>query len=405
MSIDIRTAPSLTTRRPRLLLWSGADERAAQQARTALAAGLDSPERVLRRGGPGPVRGAVVTTVAGAARDLADAPSSPARPGGPRPLALLLPGQGSQHAGMATALYRDEPVFRHAVDDVLDRWLPEGAAMREDWLGDSPAVCIDDVRRAQPLLFAVDHGLGQLLLSWGVVPSALLGHSAGEVAAATLAGVFTVAEAVDLVRGRVTAAVPIPSGGMIAVAAGEVELAPYLAGQVAVAAVNAGRQTMLAGPQDQLDAVAARLEADGVTLRVVPATTPFHSPAMEPAVAVAEAGFRAAPRAPRLPVWSGYTARPLTAQDAGSARFWARQIADPVRFGPALTALLDEGDRLLVEVGPGQTLTAFARRQRAVRTGASAVLPMLPGGATGDGTAVLGVAAALWLEGHDVTVS
>ncbi|MFF5449524.1 acyltransferase domain-containing protein [Streptomyces sp. NPDC012888] len=386
----------------RLLCWAGsdpADERAARaRVAGALRAGAPPPPPV-----PGPVRGAVVTTAARALDDLAAAPVRRAPAGGPRPVALLLPGQGSQHQGMATGLYRDEPVFRAAVDDVLERWGAEGEAIRADWLGTGtgPGIPIDDVRRAQPLLFAVDHGLGRLLLGWGVTPAEALGHSAGEVVAATLAGVLTVAEAAALVHGRVRAAARVPAGGMLAVAASTRTLRPYLSGQVAVAAVNAPRRTLLAGPRAELAAVTARLTADGLTARPVPATTPFHSPAMEPAVAAAEPAFRTPPGPPRFPVRSGYTGRLLTAGEAGSPRFWARQIADTVHFGPALTAMLDGGDRLLVECGPGRTLSALAHQQPAVRTGGSTVLSMLPGDRP-DRAAALDVAAALWCEGHDL---
>ncbi|REE99959.1 acyltransferase domain-containing protein [Thermomonospora umbrina] len=388
-----------------LLCWAGTDPAGERVARARVAdslrAGAPPPRPV-----PGPVRGAVVTTAARALDDLAAAPVRRVPAGGPRPVALLFPGQGSQHPGMATGLYRDEPVFRAAVDDVLEMWGAEGEAIRADWLGTGAGagIPIDDVRRSQPLLFAVDHGLGWLLLSWGVPPTEALGHSAGEVVAATLAGVFTVAEAVALVRGRVRAAVPIPPGGMLAVAASVDALGPYLSGQVAVAAVNAARRTVLAGPRAELAVVAARLAFDGLAVRPVPGTTPFHSPAMEPAVAAAERAFDASPGPARFPVRSGYTGRLLTADDAGSARFWARQMADTVRFGPALTALLDGGDRLLVECGPGGTLSALALRHDAVRDGGSAVLSMLPGDRSdrSDRFAALEVAAALWCEGHDL---
>ncbi|MDG4762671.1 acyltransferase domain-containing protein [Solwaraspora sp. WMMD406] len=387
-----------------LLCWAGADPAGERVARARVAEALRAGAP-LPGPGPGAVRGAVVTTGAQALDHLAAAPVRRVPAGGPRPVALLLPGHGSQHHAMATGLYRDEPVFRAAVDDVLLAWRAEGEAIRADWLGTGAGagIPIDDVRRAQPLLFAVGYGLGRLLMSWGVTPTEALGHSAGEVVAATLAGVFTVAEAVALVRGRVGAATAIPPGGMLAVAASVDRLGPYLSGQVAVAAVNADRRTTLAGPGAELAAVAARLAADGVSVRAIPGTTPFHSPAMEPAVAAAELAFVAVPGPARFPVRSGYTGQLLTPEQAGSARFWARQVVDTVHFGSALTALLGGGDRLLVECGPGRTLSAFASRQHAVRAGGSAVLSMLPGGRS-DRRAVLETAAALWCEGHQLAL-
>ncbi|GGU72390.1 acyltransferase domain-containing protein [Lentzea flava] len=296
-------------------------------------------------------------------------------------VALMFPGQGSQHVRMAAGLHGREPVFTSVMDEVLALFGDDGEAVREDWLAGND---IDHVSRAQPLLFAVDYALGRTVLGWGVTPVAMVGHSAGEVVAATLAGVFTLEEAVSLVHGRVRSAAPIPSGGMLAVAASEADMVPYLVDDVAIAAVNAPKQTMLAGSDAPLAAVRARLEADEFTVRTVPATTPFHCPAMAPAVEEALREFSATPRPPRITVYSGYTAKELTEADATSPVFWARQLADTVYFGPALTELLAAHDVTLVEAGPGQTLTAFARRTKAVRTGASSVLPLLPPGPGGD---------------------
>jgi acyl transferase domain-containing protein len=302
---------------------------------------------------------------------------------------------------MATGLYEREPVFAGAVDEVLD--LFGDPVIRAEWLGGAD---LDDVRRAQPLLFAVDYALGRTVMSWGVRPIAMVGHSAGEVVAATLAGVFTLAEAVTLVRERVRAAVKIPSGGMLAVAASVPQLEPYLVGDVAIAAVNAARQTMLAGSDAPLARVRAQLDAEDFTVRPVPATTPFHCGAMAPAVQEAERTFRARPRPPVVTVYSGYTGEILTVEEAMSPNFWARQLTDTVHFGPALDRLLDDHNVVLVEAGPGQTLTSFARRAKAVRTGASAVLPLLPpgpGAPSGDWACVHSVMVALRTEGYELS--
>ncbi|SDK36565.1 Acyl transferase domain-containing protein [Lentzea albidocapillata subsp. violacea] len=296
-------------------------------------------------------------------------------------VALMFPGQGSQYPRMAASLYGTDAVFTSVIDEVFELFGEVGSVACEDWLAGAD---IDHVSRAQPLLFAVDYALGRTVLSWGVEPVALIGHSAGEVVAATLAGVFSLEEAVSLVRDRVLSAVPIPSGGMLAAAASEADLLPYLEGDVAIAAVNSARQTMLAGSDEPLARVRARLEADEYIVVTVPASTPFHSPAMQPAVDEALASWSASPRAPRMPLYSGYTGKLMTPQDALSARFWTRQLTDAVYFGPALNELVAMYDVLLVEAGPGQTLTSFARRTKAVRSGASQVLPLLDSSDTVD---------------------
>ncbi|HEX6686953.1 MAG TPA: acyltransferase domain-containing protein [Candidatus Limnocylindrales bacterium] len=324
-------------------------------------------------------------------------------------MAFLLPGQGSQYDGMGRALYGADPVFTSTMDEIFATIGPEAERIHSDWLGWTSYVDIDDVRRAQPLLFAVDYALAKMIQSWGVEPVALLGHSAGELVAATLAGVFSLKDAVASQMERVRQAVFIPPGGMLAVAATEEQLRPYLSGKVAIAAVNAARQVMLAGPGDELRHVDSLLRADDFIVAVVPATSPFHCPAMAPAAVAAEKQLSGIDlNAPRQTVYSGYTGEVLTEKDSIRPEFWAWQVVDTVYFGPALDRLLSTGDLLLVEVGPGQTLTSFARRHRAVRSRASEVVPTLPlpqardDLLSDDRSAALGLAARLWAEGHDL---
>ncbi|MFI1046145.1 acyltransferase domain-containing protein [Streptomyces griseoruber] len=322
----------------------------------------------------------------------------------PLPVALLLPGQGSQHPRMAAGLYGHEPVFTAAMDEFFDAAGPEGGPLREDWLAERPATDMDHVTRSQPLLFAVDHALGRLLLSRGVRPAALLGHSIGELASATLAGVFGLRDATGLVLDRVRRLAEAPPGGMLAVAASTAEVTPYLSGDVVVGAVNAPRQTVLAGPDGPLDKVDRTLREAGFTCRRVPSLSAFHSPVLEPACRGAAERFAAVDRsAPSVPVHSAYTAAPLTGSDIDDPAFWARQPVAPVLFWPALEGLLATGDHLLVEVGPGQGLSQVARRHPAVRRGTSAVvslLPARPGPPETDRSALEAAMARIETAGH-----
>lgn len=294
-------------------------------------------------------------------------------------VALLLPGQGSQHGRMAAGLYRHDKVFTDAMDDVFDAWGAHGAWLRTEWLAQQPATSTDDAAWSQPLLFAVDYALGCLVRSWGVEPKALLGHSVGEMAAAVLAGIFTMADAAELVLDRVRRVAHAPAGGMLAVAATVEEVTPLLGDGVAIGAVNAPKHTVLAGPTAALQATAARLSAEGHTVRPVPSLSAFHSPAILPAIAGAELAFAAVPRnPPGTTVYSGYTADVLRPAQAADPRFWARQPAEPVWFWRALDALLAGGGYLLIEAGPGQGLSSIARRHKAVREKRSKVVAMLP---------------------------
>jgi len=327
----------------------------------------------------------------------------------PRPVVLLLPGQGSQHRHMAVGLYRHEPVFTAAMDEVFDALGPAGELVRHDWLAAEPVVPIDHLTRSQVLLFAVDHALGRLVLSWGVRPVALLGHSVGELAAATLAGVFSVPDATALLWDRVTRLAAAPPGGMLAVAAAAADLAPYLRGDVVVGAVNSPRQTIIAGPREPLQQAAAALRRDGFVCAAVAASTAFHSPALAELAAGAAPLFAAtAMRPPALTVYSGYTGSVLGAAEALSPSFWARQPAAPVWFWSALDAVLGTGAVLLCEAGPGQGLTMLARRHPEVTGDRSAVvglLPARPRQPAEDRQAVAAAAARIAAAGHDLRLA
>ncbi|MER7312137.1 acyltransferase domain-containing protein [Streptomyces halstedii] len=321
-------------------------------------------------------------------------------------MALLLPGQGAQYRRMAAGLYAAEPVFAEAVDEVLGAMGAEGDRMHADWLDERPGLPVDHVLRAQPLLFAVDHAFGRLVTSWGIRPTALLGHSIGEMAAATLAGVFSVRDAARVVLDRVTRLTAAPPGGMLAVAESAASLEPFLGGGVVVAAVNAPRQTVLGGPEDALRAVEETLRACGVTARRVPALSPFHSPVIAPYARGAEAVLTAVERRPpRTVVHSCYTAAPLTAQQVADPAYWAAHPVNQVRFWPALDGLLAPGELVVVEAGPGRTLSSLALRHPSVRRGGSKVVALSPkrvGGPEEERAALAKARDTLRAEGYDV---
>ncbi|MFD2468873.1 acyltransferase domain-containing protein [Amycolatopsis silviterrae] len=298
------------------------------------------------------------------------------------PVALLLPGQGSQHHGMAVPLYGYEPVFSEHMDAFFTDLGTVGSRLRSAWLSDDPATPIDDAALAQPLLFAIGHALGRTLLAHGVRLAALLGHSIGELAAAALAGVFDRHAAASIMRGRLAAMADAAPGEMYAAGASAEQVEPYLgetAGVVAIGAINAPTVTVLSGPRPQLAAVADRLASEGIRGLSVPADRPFHSPKMAAVVPRFEQAFDRVPlRAPAVTIYSTRTAAPIGPDEAKTPGFWAGQLATPVLYWPALCALLRSGDYTLVEAGPGGMLSVLARRHPAVRRGTSAVVPLLP---------------------------
>ncbi|MFJ1597416.1 acyltransferase domain-containing protein [Streptomyces sp. NPDC088261] len=301
------------------------------------------------------------------------------------PVALMFAGQGAQHPRMAAGLYGREETFSRWMDRSFTLFGDDGDRLRAEWLAPEPSPLYDDVSVAQPLLYAVNHALGRMVLGWGVRPVAMLGHSVGELVAATLAGVIDFADGIRLMRGRIELFAATPPGGMLAVAAAVDEVAEVLGEEVHLAALNAPRQLLLAGESAPLADAATRLTAKGLVWREVLARQAFHSPVVAPAVTASLPDWEAAPlRSPALTVYSAYTCGVLTDGEALDPRFWAEQASSTVHFAPTLSALLADHDCRLLEAGPGNSLSALARRQPTVAAGRSTVLSLLPPGGLGD---------------------
>lgn len=296
-----------------------------------------------------------------------------------RSVVLLFPGQGAQYPGMAVDLFHRHAAFHTAMEEVLSLWGDEGRAIRADWLAERPRIDLDDLRRAQPLLFAVDYALAVTLREAGFAPAALLGHSVGEVVAAVVAGVLTLPDAAGLLAERLGRLADAPPGGMLSVAASPADVRPFLTDEVALGAVNAARSVMLAGPAGPLGDVRVRLRTAGFTVLPVPARVPFHSPVLRgPSERSRPAVRRLTWSPPTVPLYSGYTGGLLGPAAATDPDFWAAQPARPVYFSDALAALCAAGDRVLVECGPGATLTIPARSSSRVRSSGTPVVPLLP---------------------------
>ncbi|MFC4612667.1 acyltransferase domain-containing protein [Streptomyces maoxianensis] len=313
-----------------------------------------------------------------------------------QPVVLMFAGQGAQHPRMAAGLYGREDTFSTWMDEAFRLFEDDGARLRSEWLAPAPSPMFDDVSVAQPLLYAVNHALGRMLLDRGLSPVAMLGHSVGELAAATLAGVLEFAEGIRLMRGRMAQFADTPPGGMLAVAASVEEVADVLGPQVHLAAVNASRQLLLAGEREPLDNAARILGGRGLVCRDVMARQAFHSPVVAGAVAASLPDWRSVRLTPpRLTVYSAYTQGVLGEREARDPEFWAGQASATVYFAPTLTTVLTEQpDCLLVEAGPGNSLSTLARRQPAVATGRSAVLALLPDRCRGDEADIQAVEAA-----------
>ncbi|HEY0179705.1 MAG TPA: beta-ketoacyl synthase N-terminal-like domain-containing protein, partial [Dokdonella sp.] len=397
-----------------LLPLSARDEAAFARRAADLAAALDAcadadladVAATLAQGRrPLPVRGFVVARGVAEARERL-ARVAARRAAKPR-LVLLFPGQGSQHANMARELVASEAAFRAPFEQVCAlasaRLGRDLRALILPAAGTEAAAnaALAETRHAQPALFAIEYALARWWESVGLVADAMIGHSIGEYVAATLAGVFTLDDAVALVCARGAAMHAQPPGAMLAVRAAAGAVAARLPAGVALAAVNAPELCVVAGAADALAAFAATLQAERIASTPLKVSHAFHSPAMDAALPAFERAFAEVRlAAPTRPFHSCVTGRAIRVDEAADPAYWLRQLREPVRFADALADVRAGGACVFVEAGPSQALTTFARAQ--LGDGDAAVASLGPAARAGSDADHL--AAALgecWSRGRE----
>ncbi|MEZ6093364.1 MAG: SDR family NAD(P)-dependent oxidoreductase [Pirellulaceae bacterium] len=324
----------------------------------------------------------------------------------PEPV-FVFTGMGPQWWGMGQQLYRENPIYRAAVDEA-DNLFREiaGFSALEQMLKSEEDSQITKTEYAQPANFLIQIGILAVLRDLGIQPGACVGHSVGELGSAYAAGVLSLRDAVTVCfhRSQLQARAR-GAGSMIAVALTEEQALTRLAetnGRVSIAAINGATNITLAGDHEDVQKIAADLTEQGIFNRILDVEVPYHSPAMDPLMGeLAEALKDVSPSLPSVPLYSTVTGKAVDDIAFGSD-YWPKNIRQPVEFLRAIQQIIDDGYSIFLEVGPHPVLatslkecikssgqdcrTAFTLRRNTAETPAieNAVMELFANGATLD---------------------
>ncbi|HRL22986.1 MAG TPA: SDR family NAD(P)-dependent oxidoreductase [Alcaligenes sp.] len=327
-------------------------------------------------------------------------------------VAFMFPGQGAQHVGMGRSLYQQHALYRQIVDEccqILEKDLGLDirqmmfAAPDQETLADEH---LSQTRYTQPALFVMEYALARLWMSWGIAPQAMIGHSIGEYVAACLAGVFTLDDALRVVALRGKLLQKLAPGAMLAVGLSEHQLLAALPHGCDIAAVNTDALCVLSGSVAAIEQAQAQLGKRTAVLRRLHVSHAFHSALVEPmldAFAQVLSGLTLSP--PAIPFISNLSGTWISPEQAVDPAYWVRHVRGAVRFADGVGTLLALPGRILLEVGPGQTLSALARQhpgRGAVPVLASQSHPRQLAGNAGQVSCCL---AQLWVSGVDIDAS
>jgi acyl transferase domain-containing protein len=326
-----------------------------------------------------------------------------------RQVVFMFPGQGSQYVNMGRELYKTEPIFREKIDycsELLKFYL--GVDLREVLYPNEEQVAAQQLQQTyitQPALFVIEYALAQLLIAWDIRPTAIIGHSIGEYVAATLAGVFSLEEALILVATRGKLMQQLSAGAMLAVPLSESEIQPLLTENLSLAAINSPTRCVVSGEEEAIAHLQDHLAKQGVDCRRLHTSHAFHSQMMNPLVEpFIEQVSKVKLNPPKIPFISNVTGTWISAAEATNPRYWGNHLRQTVRFSAGISELLKEPQRIFLEVGAGRTLTTLIKQHQ---TDGQVVLSSMrhPQEQQSDSAFLLRIIGQLWLAGCEINWS
>lgn len=319
-------------------------------------------------------------------------------------IVFVLPGQGAQFHGMARDLLGSEPVFAEAFEYCMDAFEKlSGRDIRSAVFGPDITM-LSRTDYVQPAIFSVEYALATLLQSYGVAPDAVVGHSVGEYAAATVAGIFDLETAIEVVAARADLMQASPVGAMTAVASAADTIAHRIGDGLDIAAINDSNQCVVSGGIERVEEFERWAATEKILTRRTDVTRAFHSPSMDSVVPeFAEVLKGLSLRTPKIPVLSNKSGTWMSDSEAIDPTMWAESIRAAVRFDSNVATALDGGGCVFVEVGPGGSLSTSVKRNRNWAEGSRAIrLMRRKSESVDDHDAFLSGLAQLWTAGVEV---
>jgi acyl transferase domain-containing protein/aryl carrier-like protein len=285
------------------------------------------------------------------------------------PVVFMFTGQGSQYVNMARELYQTERLFRQECDRCCELLQPHLGLDLRSYLypteadTEQAAQQLQQTAITQPALFVIEYALAKLWMSWGINPVAAIGHSIGEYVAACIAGVFSLEDALAVVTARGQLMQQLPSGSMLAIPLSEAEVQPLLDQNLSLAVINGTSDCVVSGTTDAIEALQDRLAARGIDYHRLHTSHAFHSQMMEPILEPFQARVKQVKlNPPQIPYISNLTGTWITTEEATNPTYWTAHLRQTVRFAEGLQELFKQPERILLEVGPGRTLSKLAKQ-------------------------------------------
>jgi len=324
-------------------------------------------------------------------------------------IVFMFPGQGSQYFEMAKDVYEEESYFKSIVNDgfeILNQITGQDYSKIIGYLSDDAIDrdLINETYYTQPILFLIEYAFARLLMKWGIHPKYMIGHSLGEYVAACLAGVFSFEEALKIITKRADLMNKVEKGDMLGIGAPSDTIAPLLIEGISLAAINTKGSCVVSGNKEQIEKFTQILTSKEIPFSKLKTSHAFHSQMMDGILDEFEQELlKVNFMKPKYEFVSNITGEIINNNEATSPKYWVRHLRDTVNFSKGINFLLNKGDSIFIEIGPGKTLSSFCRQSEG-NFGSSTSVSLIkhPKEVKDDNRFLTNALGQIWSQGVDI---